>query len=175
MIPLSLVAREDKFRSATLTCSLPVTRDQVVASRFVGGWILSLGGSLAILAACYGSALLSLGHPVGSWGGALLVVLVTIGLVLAGLLPFTMRFGFVGLMGFLVVTQVLGILAFLSAALFGSHGWLRSVIGEVVGAVRSLHEVFGALGYAALLAAAIVVLNVGSLFLSRWIYRRREL
>jgi ABC-type transport system involved in multi-copper enzyme maturation permease subunit len=175
MIPLSLVAREDKFKTATLTCSLPVTRDAVVASRFVGGWILSLGGGLAILAACYGTTLVGLSHPVGEWGGALLVAFVTIGLFLGGLIPFTMRFGFAGLMGFLVATQVLGIVAFLTAALFGGHGTLRTVIGGIAGTVKALREPFGALGYAVLLVAAIGVLNVASFFLSRWIYRRREL
>jgi hypothetical protein len=174
MIPLSLLAREDKFKTATLTCSLPVTRDAVVASRFVGGWALSLGGGLAILAACYGAVLFGLGHPVGSWGGALLAAFVTIGLFLAGLLPFTMRFGFAGLIGFLLATQVLGIVAFLTAALFGDHGALRRVIGGVIGAVRSLQQPFGALGYAVLLVAAVVVLNVASFYLSRWIYRTRE-
>jgi ABC-type transport system involved in multi-copper enzyme maturation permease subunit len=175
MIPLSLVAREDKFKTARLTCSLPVSRDTVVASRFVGGWVLSLGGGLAILAACYGAALVGLGRPVGSWSGAFLVAFVTIGLLMASLLPFTMRFGFAGLIGFLVATQVLGIVAFLTAALFGSHGGLRRVIEATLGAVRALQEPFGALGYAVFLVAAIVVLNVASFFLSRWIYRAREL
>ena len=174
MIPLSLVGREDKFKTATLTCSLPVTRDTVVASRYVGGWVLALGGGLAILAACYGTFLAGLGHPVGGWGGALLVGFVTIGLIMAGLLPFTMRFGLVGLIGFLVFTQVLGIVAFLSAALFGGHGMLRKLIGGVAGAVKALQEPLGPVGYDLFLVAAVVVLNVASFFLSRWIYRRRE-
>ena len=49
MIPLSLVSREDKFNSGPLTCSLPVTRDDVVASRFVGGWMLSLLGAITVM------------------------------------------------------------------------------------------------------------------------------
>jgi ABC-type transport system involved in multi-copper enzyme maturation permease subunit len=174
MIPLSLVGREDKFGTAALTCSLPVTRDTVVASRFVGGWLLSLGGGLAILGTCYGVALAGLAHPVGEWGGALLVAFVTIGLILAGLIPFTMRFGLVGLVGFLVATQLLGIVAFLGAVFVGGHGALRTVIGGIVGTVKALREPFGPLGYALFLVAAVVVLNAASFFLSRWIYRRRE-
>jgi membrane protein implicated in regulation of membrane protease activity len=86
-----------------------------------------------------------------------------------------MRFGFAGLIGFLVATQVLGIVAFLAAALFGAHGVLRVVFGGIAGAVRSLQEPLGALGYALFLVASIVLLNVTSFFISRRVYRRREL
>jgi hypothetical protein len=175
MIPLSLVSREDKFRSAPLTCSLPVTRDDVVASRFVGGWLLSLAGGLAVLVSCWAVTLAGLGHPKGGWDQAVLPGFITLGLLLAGLQPFTMRFGFAGLIGFLVATQVLGIVAFLAAALFGAHGVLRVVFGGIAGAVRSLQEPLGALGYALFLVASIVLLNVTSFFISRRVYRRREL
>jgi ABC-type transport system involved in multi-copper enzyme maturation permease subunit len=122
MTPLSLVAREDKFETATLTCSLPVTRDGIVASRFAGAWLLSLSGGLAVLTVCYVAARAGLAQGVGGWGEGLLVAVVTIGLILAGLIPFTMRFGFAGLIGLLVALQVLGIVAFLSLVLLGGHG-----------------------------------------------------
>lgn len=172
MIPLSLLGREDKFRTATLTCSLPVTRHTVVASRFAGGWLLSMSGSLAILAVCYAAAHAGLGHPVGDWLGALPVVLVTVGLILAGLLPFTMRFGLAGLMGFLVATQVLGIVAFLGVVLVGD-GTVRRVMGAVVGGLQAVEGAVGPLGYQLCVVAAVVALNVASFYVSRWIYRRR--
>jgi ABC-type transport system involved in multi-copper enzyme maturation permease subunit len=175
MIPLSLVSREDKFRSAALTCSLPVTRDAVVASRFVGGWGLALGGALAVLAACFATTLAGLGHPVGGWGGAPLAAFVTIGVFMAGLLPFTLRFGFAGLVGFLLATQVLGIVAFLGTVFIGGHESFRQVIGGVAAAARALQEPFGTVGSDLVLVAAVVGLNLASFFLSRWIYRRREL
>jgi ABC-type transport system involved in multi-copper enzyme maturation permease subunit len=174
MIPLSLLAREDKFHSARLTCSLPVTRDTVVASRFAGGWILALSGGLAIVAAIYGAHQAGLGNPVGDWSQALLVGLVTIGLILAVLFPFTMRFGFAGLIGFLVFTQVLGIVAFLSVVLVGGQGALGAAIGGVAGALGALQGSFGPVGYDLFLLAAVVALNVASFLASRWIYRRRE-
>lgn len=174
MIPLSLVGREDKFKTATLTCSLPVTRDAVVASRYVGGWVLAAGGGLAILAACYGTSRAGFGNPVGEWSQAFLVGFVTIGLIMAGLLPFTLRFGLVGLIGFLAFTQVLGIAAFMSVVFLGGHGTLRTVIGGVAGAVTALQEPLRPVGYDLLLVVAVVALNVVSFFFSRSIYRRRE-
>ncbi len=174
MIPLSLLAREDKFQSARLTCSLPVTRDSIVASRFAGAWILSLTGGLVIVAACYGALRAGLGNLTGEWGSAFLVGFVILGLLLAGLVPFTMRFGFAGLIGFLVFTQVLGIVAFLGAVLLGAQGGLPQVIRGVGGALRALHDALGPVGYDLFLVAAVVALNVASFYLSRWIYRRRE-
>ena len=174
MIPLSLLAREDKFQSARLTCSLPATRDSIVASRFAGAWILSLTGGLFIVAACYGAFRAGLGNPTGEWGPAFLVGFVIVGLLLAGLLPFTMRFGFAGLIGFLVFTQVLGIVAFLGAVLVGGQGGLGQVIRGVGAALHSLQESLGPVGYDLFLVAAVVALNVASFFVSRWIYRRRE-
>jgi ABC-type transport system involved in multi-copper enzyme maturation permease subunit len=174
LIPLSLVSREDKFRTAALTCSLPVTRDAIVAARFVGGWILALGGGLAVLAACWAVTLVGLAHPFGGWGGAFLAAFVTIGLFLAGLFPFTMRFGFAGLIAFLVATQVLGIVAFLVAVFFAGHETLRTVLGGIVKALKSLQAPFGPLGLPVSLIVAIVAANVASFWISRWIYRRRE-
>ena len=174
VIPLSLLAREDKFHSARLTCSLPVTRDSIVAARFAGAWILSLTGALVIVAACYGAFRAGLGDPAGEWGPAFLGGFVVLGLLLAFLLPFTMRFGFAGLIGFFVFTQILGIVAFLGVALLGARGGLQQVISGVGGALRALHDSLGPVGYELFLVAAVVALNVASFFLSRWIYRRRE-
>jgi hypothetical protein len=169
------VAREDKFRSAALTCSLPVTRSAVVASRYVGGWLLSLGTAAVLLGLCYAMARSGLAHAVGEWSAAPLAAFVAMGLILAGLIPFTIRFGFAGLMGFLVGTQVLGIVAFLAAVFVGGHGTLRLVIGAILQGVQGLREPLSSGGYTASLVAGVVALNVASYFLSRGIYRRREL
>jgi hypothetical protein len=174
MTPLSLVAREDKFKTATLTCSLPVTRDGIVAARFAGAWLLSLSGGLAILTVCYVAARAGLAQEVGGWGEGVLVAVVTVGLILAGLIPFTMRFGFVGLIGLLVALQALGIVAFLSLVLFGGHGAVQGTIRSVVGTARGVGERLSPAGFDALLLVVVVLLNVASFFLSRWIYRRRE-
>jgi hypothetical protein len=146
----------------------------VVASRFAGGWLLALSGELAIVAVIYGAFRAGLGNPVGDWSQALLVGFVTIGLILAFLFPFTMRFGFAGLIGFLVFTQVLGIVAFLGAVFIGGHEGLRKVIGGTLGAVKSLQEPLGPLGYGLFLVAVVVALNAASFLLSCWVYRRRE-
>ena len=66
-------------------------------------------------------------------------------------------------------------MAFLGAALLGARGGLQQVIRGVGGALQALHDTLGPVGYELFLVATVVALNVASFFLSRWIYRRREL
>jgi ABC-type transport system involved in multi-copper enzyme maturation permease subunit len=174
MVPLTLVAREDKFRTAALTCSLPVTRDAIVSARHWGGGLVALVAIAVILAAGYlvpqtGFAARGVGI-----GRPLLVAFVVVGLVQAGLLPFTIRFGLAGLMVFLVGAQVLGMVAFLGALLLGLDV-LRGVIGAVGAALRAVRDGAGDAGLAAVLVTAVVLLNIASHALSRRLYRAREL
>jgi hypothetical protein len=173
MVPLTLVAREDKFRTAALTCSLPVTRDAVVSARYWGGGLVTLAAIAVILAAGYlvpqtGFAARGVEH-----GRPLVVAFVIAGLVQAALLPFTIRFGLAGLMVFLVGAQVLGIVALLSAMLLGLDV-LRGVIGTIGAALRALRDWGGDAGFAAVLVAAVVLISIASHALSQRLYRARE-
>jgi ABC-type transport system involved in multi-copper enzyme maturation permease subunit len=173
MVPLTLVAREDKFRTAALTCSLPVTRDAIVSARYWGGGLVTLAAIAAILAAGYLVPQTGFAAHAAGVGRALLVAFVIAGLVQAALLPFTIRFGLAGLMVFLVGTQVLGIVALLSAMLLGLDV-LRGVIGTIGAALRAVREWGGDAGLAAVLVTAVALLNVASHRLSRRLYRARE-
>ena len=93
MVPVMIVTREDKFKAMALGCSLPVTRETIVRSRYflaVGCSILGIGLALAL----------------GAWGptsrlgpaeffqvGIVLRALSVTTLATALLLPFTLRFG----------------------------------------------------------------------------------
>jgi ABC-type transport system involved in multi-copper enzyme maturation permease subunit len=173
MIPLTLVAREDKFRTAALTCSLPVTRDAVVSARYWGGGLVTVAAIAAILAAGYLVPQTGFAAHAEGIGRTLLVAFVIAGLVQAALLPFTIRFGLAGLMVFLVGAQVLGVVALLSAMLL-SLDVLRGVIGTVGATLRAVRDRAGDAGLAAVLVTAVALLNVASHRLSRRLYRARE-
>jgi len=173
ILPLTLVAREDKFRTTRLTCSLPVTRDAVVNARYWGGGALALAGTALILAAGY--LVPQTGFAArGDVGTALLVALLLLGLVQAVLLPFTIRFGMAGLMVFLAATQVLGIAVFLAVALAGLNP-LRAAIGAIAGTLGAVRAAVGPPGLAAILVAGVILLNLASAALSRRLFRAREL
>lgn len=171
LFPVSLVSRDDKFRLPALTCSLPTTRDAVVSARFAAAWGLAGLATLGLLGSCWLAVRTGLVAQTSGWQSAPLVAFVTVGVVLAALLPFTTRFGFAGLVGFLVFTQVLGVVAFLVAVFLGGHGTFRVWIGGTVEALRFLGNSLGSAGLVLLVVAA----NGVSLFLCRRIYRAREL
>jgi ABC-type transport system involved in multi-copper enzyme maturation permease subunit len=173
LFPLTLVAREDKFKTAALTCSLPVTRDAVVASRYFGGWLVALAAVAVMGAVGYLLPWTGFAQRGGYSAAAFLIAFCLIGLLIAGLFPFTLRFGIAGLIGFLVTTQLLGIVVFLSAVMVGL-GRIRTVVEWLTGTVRTLGELLGDGGASVLLVLVVLLLNVASFFLSRWIYRRRE-
>jgi ABC-type transport system involved in multi-copper enzyme maturation permease subunit len=175
ILPLTLVAREDKYGTAALSCSLPVTRNQIVASRYVGGWLVTLAATLVLVGVAFLLPWTQFAQRGGFPASALLAAFVVIGLVMAGLLPFTLRFGLAGLVGFLVGTQVLGMVAFMSALMLSDHATRRNVIATVAETVRALRELGGSFAFAVALAMGVVLLNLASYRLSCWIFRRREL
>jgi len=173
-LPLSLVAREEKFRTAAFTCSLPVTRQAVVSARYVGGGLIAFLGAGLILALGYLVPQIGLaGRGVGP-GAPLLVAFAVVGVVQAGLLPFTIRFGLVGLMVFLVAAQVLGMLVML-LAVFTGGGTIRGVLDGWAAALHALHAALGDAATAGAVVAGVLLLNLVSHRISCWLFRRRQL
>lgn len=173
IFPLTMVAREDKFKTAALTCSLPVTRDAIVAARYLGGWLAAVSAVLALMTVGYLAPWTGFAQRGGEAPVAGLTAFVLVGLVIAGLFPFTLRFGITGLIGFLVFTQVLGIVALLGAVTVGRDA-IGAVVTGVKGVLRALDGTLGVGGLAIFLVLLVVLLNLASFRLSRGIYRRRE-
>ena len=174
VLPVTMVATEDKFKAGALACSLPVSRDSIVVARYVEGWILALGGAAIAVGVMWkmsAAGMTEFGAPAA---GLPLGVVVTIGLVLAVFLPLTLRFGVAGLLGFLVAAQLMGVVALLAAAMFGSGGGIVTVIKAITGAVTWMQAKLGTVAFPAALVAAVLALNVASCRLSAAIYRRRE-
>jgi len=175
-LPIMTISREDKFKAAALSCSLPVTRRAIVASRYVGGWLLALtGATVAVVAMLVLLALRT--QPVSGLPPALpLTALVVVGLVLALMMPFVLRFGVAGVIGLLVVLQLAGIVTLLASALFGGTGVqaIESAVRDAIAAAKRLHGAVGGPAFSFMVLAAVIALNVASYRLSVRIYRRRE-
>ncbi len=174
-LPVMLLGREDKFRAGAQVCSLPVTRDAVVASRFVGGWMLALAGVGIAVIAMAGLGLAGLQPFTPATSNLPIAVITTSGLAIAVMLPFAIRFGVAGTISLLVGLQVLGMTALLASALFGIRGGL---ISTTVRAARQIHAwldgALGPAGVALVIVLAIVALNAAAYRLAAWLYRRRE-
>jgi ABC-type transport system involved in multi-copper enzyme maturation permease subunit len=173
-LPVMMIGREDKFKAAALACSLPVTRKDIVLSRYAGGWLVALVAAAVAVAAML---LLS------SWGVVMLagpvtmvpvVATVVMGIVLALMMPLALRFGIAGVIGILVALQLLGVVTLLAGAMFGGGDFIRVALRGIASVVTRTHEALGPTGLAAASVAAVLALNIASCRLSILVYRRQD-
>jgi len=174
MAPMAAVAQEDKFKTLSLTCSLPVRRDDVVTAKYAGAWLTGLAGYLGIVAV--GLVLSPVSFPASSLCRLDLVftAVLTLAVTISLLLPFTLRFGLMGLLLFGVIAQILGIVAFGLMVVGVGRQLIRASIGSVVGAMARLEDFLGEPGYSIALLAGAVALNLGSYLAARRLFRQRE-
>jgi ABC-type transport system involved in multi-copper enzyme maturation permease subunit len=181
LLTLVVFAREDKFRSTAWTCSLPVSRRQIVRARIVGAWILI---SITLVAATVLCALLpgskvsiaSIVQPTN-----LLISLGLVTLIVAVMLPFTIRFGLMGVLMFGIVAQLLGggllVVAMLSNSR-GKGGTGRPILDALSSVTEGLVAARAALSpvvFQILVLAIFVALNWFGYRFSTFLFRRIEL
>jgi len=175
-MPFVVLAREDKFKTAGLICSLPVRRSTVVLGKYAATWaavVLGLGCAVLITAVFPFSRI-----PVREvlTVKTLLITLFLISLIFAVILPFTIRFGLVGVIVLLVCSQLLGVLAtLLTRFVGGAKDPLRPFFRAVKGGLQSLLYHEATPGYLLTLLTAIIAVSAASLFISRVLYARRDL
>ncbi len=170
-----LFVRDDKLKTAALTCSLPVTRTVVVRARYLVACSLSaswIGAAILLALACPWShvPLARLVAPSSLGVAASIALLGT-----AILFPLVMRFGLIGVLAFLVGMQVLGIVAFLAVDLLGRASSVNAVLSFLTRSIRVLHANLGHPGFALMWTLMVLAIVAGSYGLSVWLYGRRDL
>jgi ABC-type transport system involved in multi-copper enzyme maturation permease subunit len=172
-VPVTVITREDKFKAMALGCSLPVTRKAIVRSRYLLAVACSvLGISLAFLLGAF-FPLSQLDYTQLFRPGTIFLALSVTTLLVAMLLPFTLRFGAMGLILVLGGFQVLGILALTLVKLKESSAD-RRLIDILVGSVVDLHGQLGSGVFYLLLLFFLCGILIASYGLSLWVFRRRE-
>jgi hypothetical protein len=175
-IPISFQAREDRFKGAALNCSLPTSRNQLILARYITGWLMMMAGiflTIAILLIIPGGRVMILSLLTLR---SLILWIFIMSLVFSLILPFTMRFGFIGVMVFLVSVQILGILMLVVAQIFrGKTNAIRALINGISGLVRTLKAGLGETGFLFLGVLFILIMNVLSFFISRHLFARKDL
>jgi hypothetical protein len=170
-----LFVREDKLKTAALTCSLPVTRRSVVRARH--------RMACALCVFWVGAAILvAVVLPWTAFPLERVIAPTTVGVALsiallgtAILFPLVVRLGLVGVMVVLGGLQVLGLGAFIVTDLVGPAMSMRAVFRWLTGSIRSLHGNLGHPGFALLWAAAVLAVLAMSCRASMWLYERRDL
>ncbi|MEQ8763191.1 MAG: ABC-2 transporter permease [Planctomycetota bacterium] len=171
---LAIVAREDKFKTALLICSLPIPRRTVVLGRYLIALISGVGG----IALATGITLLPSARIL-SEGASPLAVLgngaLATGIGLSLILPFTIRFGLVGIMVFLVVMQVLGFLVLMVWRRLDSQVRLKDLFQSAFGWIGEIQAALDPVVFGAAVTLLVLLLLAASYRISARIYERREL
>lgn len=175
LLPLLNYTREDKFKAALLSCSLPSTRQQIVRSRYVLSWLLMIAVYVLIVPAVafFPGGKLGLASLVNVHSVFLYLAVVT--LVFAVLMPLLLRFGLVGMFVFLIGMQVLGLVVMVLESRKLVHLDLGGVVSRIAAGLRSLNAALGSPAYFALLFAGLVLLNLASLACSTFLFKRKDL
>lgn len=176
----ALFIREDKFRATGWTCILPIKRIELVRARFVASWVM-------VVAALAGSALLAAVMPGTKFAvseifdtSTLLIIATLTTLIFAWVLPFSIRFGMVGIMIFLVGAQIGGVLLLLIGSRInrasGNGGRpIRTALAAISDTLVGARE---ALSPALFVVVVIVVLAITNWLAYRFaafLFDRREL
>lgn len=174
LLPVSVVAREDKFKAAPLTCSLPVTRRAMVQARYALAGACGLVGTAGALAL---AVLWPWGHFAASDVldlGTILFAFTAVVVIASLLMPFVFRFGLFGLIWLLVGLQVVGVAATLAAMLSGP-GTVRPAFRALGRLVAGLHTRLGDPATAVVALLGLAALAAVSMQVSVVLSERRDL
>lgn len=171
--------RDDKFRSVAWSCTLPVSRSDLVKARYAGAWILVAAVFLLAfaLAALVPGSKLSGALPADP--EALLLAGAVVSVILLLLLPFTIRFGFFGILIGLVALQILIAGTFVVSKLTGRQdrveGGVASVFRPLIDGVAAARESLGPSAFFLAVLLSLVLLNWAGYRVALALFRRREL
>ncbi len=139
-LTLAPLSREDKFRGAAWSCTLPVSRPDLVKARYIGAWLLAVGAYLV----AFTVAMLAPGSKISAAFAldpdTLLLVATIIGTILAIMLPSIVRFGVKGVLVLLVPVNILLPIVFVVSKAMGAQD---DVEGNVIAGLQTLAAMIG--------------------------------
>jgi ABC-type transport system involved in multi-copper enzyme maturation permease subunit len=173
VVPLTI---DEKTETLPWLCTLPVTRADVVRGRYVTAWAMVAGLyvlSLGLAAIVPGSDIspLWMVQP-----DTLLLAASLTTFIVALLLPFTIRFGFTGVLLTLIAAQVLGGVMLVVAMATGGRlgGGISAAVGLLREGILAARGSLGVLGFQLALLVVLLLVNWASYRASVWLFRRRE-
>lgn len=175
-IPMSCIAREEKFKTGILTCSLPFRRSTIVASKYATSWILmAVGWVYAVLVSAV--------NPFSAFDAGsiftlkyMLLSLFFLSIFFVFFLPFVIRFGVTGIIIFLVLSQLLALLAMVIISIMGKKGNIfNSVLQGMEQAIRYILNHEGTVVFYLIVLASVFLLNFLSIKAAQVLYSRKEL
>lgn len=124
-LTLAPMAREEKYQGTAWSCTLPLSRPDLVRARYIGAWLLAAGVYLAALAV----ALLAPGSKISPSFAidldTLLVGATIVSAILVFMLPSVIRFGIKGLLVLLIPLNILLPMVFVISKATGTQDSLE--------------------------------------------------
>jgi hypothetical protein len=172
------MTRDDKFRAFAWSGTLPVTRADLVRARYLGSWVivaLAFLVALALAAFLPGSNLASV-TPLDP--GSLLIAATVITIIFFLVIPFTIRFGLMGVFIGLAVIQLLGAAILVVAVATGSmqhvEGGVAAIFRPPIAAVAAIRDSLPRAVFNVAALLALVLVNWVGYRLALALFRRRE-
>ena len=174
LLPLMVASRADRFRTGGFDASLPVTRRQILAARY----LLPLLLLPAWVALIYGTVwALSGGRlpPEALHAETLLLAPTALVVTMGVFFPAVMRLGFMGMLYGLGGLQVVGLVFLVAVRSVPGVRGVFDAIGRIGPALRGLHAGLGDPWYALLVIAVLIGVSILSFLAADALYRGRDL
>ena len=177
ILPATILGREHRFRTAVITCSLPVTRTQVVKSKYLAALAFCAGGIAVFLFIVRVNPLIRFPRQEVFNLKTIATGVFVLSACMAFMYPPVMRFGVMGIAVIMIVLQVLGALLLLLTKFLsrGFRSGIDGVFSAVGSAFRFLQANLGHPGYPLALIAAGLILMALSYLACVAIFKRKEL
>jgi hypothetical protein len=176
VIPINV---DDKAGTNAWLCTLPVTRADVTRGRYATAWAM-IAGMFAIgvvVAEFMPGSKLSAGMLLSP--NTLLLVIGIATFILSLLIPFTIRFGMMGILLMMVGFQLLGAGLFVVAKLSGSmdavEGGVLVPFRALAAGITALRDGLPALAFQLLMLAFFALVNWAGYRFALALFRRQEL
>ncbi len=173
ILPMVFIAREDKCHAGMFLCSLPVTREQLTRAKYLLSWSVALPCALAsfVLYSIFGPEAPSAIWNVSAVGRVLLLLTVGLGLML----PFLVRFGWMGLIIGLVGVQILGVVSLHLFRALSPDLRLKDVFNAISRFIDGAQTELGDPLYVLAALSTFALFNLASCKIAAALYERREL
>jgi len=177
ILPAMSLGRMHRFRTATMTCSLPVIRRKVVQSKYMVSVGFCVAGIVLFLLVMAVNPMLRFPRAQVFEHQTICTGIFALAVMMSVLSPLILRFGVMGIVIIMVGLQILGTVVLLLASRAGSgfRSALDATIGGVGGAFAFLRSVMGQPGYSLFLVAAGGLLIYLSYLASAAAFERKEL
>ena len=172
------MTRDDKFRAFAWTATLPVTRSDLVRARYVSSWVIvaiAFLSALALAAFLPGSRVAS-ALPLDF--RSLLTAATVVSIIFLMLIPFTIRFGLMGVFIGLAVIQLIGAGLFVFASLTASfdavEGTIASIFKLPIAGIGAIRNSLPSAAFNLVALLTLILINWVGYRLALALFRRRE-